>query len=353
MNEHILIIGDPGSVPRILRAQQGPALTMTSLCLTADIPRLPGLTFMDRILATGPCDESSDAWIATAVSAHRASPVTRAAVFDPNAHSRAIAVADVLGVKLYPRLGFTAIGDHWAVRQRLRALGQHFIVSARASDGASLERYIAEHGLPCLLRSRGADRPAVVLRDVGDVDRAVRGETLPAVPGEGMVVEPAPTGRLYRVAVLVEAGRSEALAVLRPESRGRFNQRWGVVAGPAADLGEDDPDTLQLVRLQAAELALTLGVLEGLLLVDLELDGTEVRIGGVRLGLPGERTRGAILGATGVDLTLCCAQQACGQPALDLALDAAAAFAGDTGRARSTGGLADLTRGREVRRAAT
>jgi hypothetical protein len=333
MNQHLLIVGDPGSVPRLLRAQQNLGLTMTSLCLTADIPKLPGLRFVDRILATGPREESSDAWIATAVSAHRASNVTRAAVFDPNAHPRAAAVADVLGVELYPRLGFLAVNDHWAVRQRLLAIGHHDLDTARAPDRASLESYVAEHGLPCLLRSRYADRPAVLLRSVGDVDRAVRSETQ-AVPGSGMLVEPASTGRLFRVAVLVEARRSEALAVLRYQIEGgRQAQRSGVVAGPVEVIGDCDAEDVRLIRAEASQLALALGVQDGVLLVDLGLDAARVHVGGVRLGPPDEQTRRAVLQATGVDLALCCARQSYGQPALDRALDSARSFAAETGGA--------------------
>jgi hypothetical protein len=271
--------------------------------------------------------------MATAVSAHRTWKVTRVAVFDPHAHPRAAAVADVLGVELYPRLGFTAINDHWAVRQRLLALGHHDLDTARAPDRASLEGYVAGHGLPCLLRSRHADRPAVLLHDVEDVDRAIRSET-PALPGNGMLVEPALTGRLFRVAVLVEGRRSRALAVLRYQiAEGRHAQRSGVVAGPVDVIGDSDPEDLRLIRAEASELALKLGVRDGLLLVDLGVDSGRVQVGGVRLGPPGEQTRRAVLQATGVDLALCCARQACGQPALDLALDSARDFVAETGGA--------------------
>lgn len=321
MNQHLLIVGDPGAVPRLLRSQQGPA--MTSLCLSADIVKLPGLKFVDRILATGPREESSDAWVATAVSAHRAHPVTRAAVFDPNAHLRAAAVADVLGIALYPRLDFAGVNDHWAVRQRLQVLGCDDVGIARAPDRASLEGYIAGHGLPCLLRSRSADRPAALLRTVADLDRATCGEGGVVSPGAQMVVESVLTGQLFRVAVLVEGGRSEALAILRHQLHDVGDgQRWAVIAGPAGAVAGADGQAAG-VGVQAARLALLLGVRDGLLLLDLALDSAKAHLGGVRLGPPGEQTRRAVLQATGVDLTLCCARQACGQPALDRALDSA------------------------------
>jgi hypothetical protein len=324
MSRHVLIVGDPGAAPQLLRAELAPALTLTVLCLTGDIPQLPGLGCVDRILATGPLEESSEAWIATAVSAHLASPITQVVVFDPDAYSRAVAVADVLGIQLYPRLGFRAIGDHWALRQRLRTLGQHAIVTgALARDGASLERYVAEHGLPCLLRSRYADRAALRLETVDDVDRAIRGKAGPVVLGEGMVVEAALDGGSFRVAVLVESGRSAALAVLRPDSAG--SQPYQVSAGPV-DIYDEDVGCVQLAKAQASELASSLGVRDGLLTVDLGLGSGGWYVDGVRLGPPDGQTLHAVSNATGVDLTRCCVQQICGMPALELALRAADSF---------------------------
>ncbi|HEX8768357.1 MAG TPA: hypothetical protein VF714_08300 [Jatrophihabitans sp.] len=332
MSQHLLIVGDPGGVPRLLRAQQGPSLAMTSLCLTADIPRLAGLRFVDRILATGPQEESNDAWVATAVSAHRAFSVTQAAVFDPNVYTRAAAVADVLGIELYPRLEFAAINDHWAMRQRLRAADHLDVQVARAPDRASLERYVAEHGLPCLLRSRLADRPAALLRSLDDVDRAARGGAGVVVsPGEHMVVESATTAPLFRIAVLVEDGRSEALAVLRHHRRSLRDAHGSEAGAGPVRVAEEDGTTLARLRAQAAYLAQVLGVRDGLVLVELAVDNARVHIGGVRLGPPGEQTQRAVLQATGVDLTLCCARQACGLPTLARAVETANTFGSAAG----------------------
>ncbi|HEV2885359.1 MAG TPA: hypothetical protein VGX49_00475 [Jatrophihabitans sp.] len=296
---------------------------MTSLCLTADIPILPGLRFVDRILATGPRDESCDDWTAAAVSAHLVAPITQAAAMDSQSYARAACVAEVLGVELYPRLRFTAIDDHWALRQRLRAAGVDHTEVAPAPDRASVESYVAEHGLPCLLRPRYARHPAVLLRSLDDVDRAARGEIHGAAPGDGMLIESAGTGQPFQVVVLVEGGHSEALVVLRPGSE---PERWKVVAGPVRD-DEREAETLRLLRSRASNLAPVLGLRDGLLVVDLGLDANRVSIAGVRLGSPGEPVRRAVLHATGVDLALCCARQCYGQPAIAEAIESARAFA--------------------------
>ena len=311
MKQHLLIVGDPGRVPELLRARHGSALSMTSLCLTAEIPQLAGLRFVDRILATGPRDESGDAWTATAVSAHRAAAVTKVAVFDPTAYSRAAAIADVLGVELYPQVAFAAINDHWAVRQRLRAAGGEHVPSGRAPDAAALERFVAEHGLPCLLRFRHADGPAVVLRSVGEVDRVVRAAAGGVAPGDGMLVESLVAGPLFRVAVLVENHGSQALVVLRR------SLDHPVQVLPAEPADEEDPQQSQQIRVQAAELAVRLGVRQGMLILDVGVQSSGVQFVSLRLGPPDAQTHQAALRATGLDLAGCCARQACGQPGLD------------------------------------
>jgi len=323
MNRHLLLVGDPGPVAELVRAQRDALVTVTALCRTADIPRFAGLRHVNRILATGPQDESCEAWTSTAVLAHRVSAMTHAAVLDPHFFSRAAHVADVLGIDLYPRSNFRAIHDHWALRQRLRAAGDD-VGATLVPDRGALLSSVAEHGLPCLLRSRQLDRPAAVLRSLEMVEQAADGAIEGIAPGPGILVEPAGDSSRLCVAVLAEGGRSVVLAMLRQ----RGDREWVAVQQTSQGDPEPDDEAVRSAPAYAVALTETLGVLDGLLLLDLGTAAAgQLTVNAARLGLPSRAVCQAVLRASGVDVAVYCARQCAGQPALDPALEAARAFA--------------------------
>jgi hypothetical protein len=286
---HLLVVGDPGDGITLLR-RQFPSLEITVLCRSALIAVQPTLAHADRVLATGPVDETVETWIATAVAVHTVSPVGLVAAVEPGAYCRAAMIADVLGTGLYPRAGFGGIADRWRTRQRLVVAGYDAGAAACVRDFESLERFIAEHGIPCYVRSRTPDSPVTVLRGYRDVDRLI--DSIGRL-GSRVVAELVPGGDTYLVALAVDSAGAEPVAVLPRGS-----------SPPAASVPARDG-----LADYARGVAAVLDVHDGVLIVDLAVCGDKVVFEGATLGVPGGAVHAEILQVAGTDIMRVCVAQ--------------------------------------------
>jgi biotin carboxylase len=178
-----------------------------------------------------------------------------------------------------------------------------------------LRRFVAEHGLPCVVKPvAGAGSVGVtVLRGAVDAERAFEraAARFDGVPDAGVLVERFHIGPQYSVEALSEAGEHQLLAVTGKYSHPESFVELGHVV--PADLDEaDQRGCCELV----GRMLDAVGIESGATHTELVLTGAGPRIIETHVRPAGDEIPALVHAVTGVDLATCLARQAVGDKVL-------------------------------------
>ncbi|MCQ4041308.1 ATP-grasp domain-containing protein [Streptantibioticus rubrisoli] len=313
MSEHVLVVGSGRDLPTRVRSAL-PGTRTSVICRLEYVSKLRELTEHTRVIAVRH-DAPDEEWIELASAAHARHPFTRIATFGERDQDRCAAIGEALGIPTHSPRTVALVHDKHAMRARLREAGVDTTASALVADPAELRDFVAEHGLPCVVKPvRGAGSAGVaVVREEGALAAAFAraSDRFDGLPDAGVLVEQFHEGPQFSVEAFSEDGEHQVVAITR-----KFSDPVTFV-----ELGHVAPAELTVlqekeVHTYVERLLDTLGVTSGATHTELVLGEAGPKVIETHVRMGGDEIPALALDATGVDIAECVVRQTVGERVL-------------------------------------
>ncbi|WP_406451901.1 ATP-grasp domain-containing protein [Streptomyces sp. NBC_00876] len=313
MSEHILVVGSGRDLPGRARAA-GPGNRTSVICRIDYLGRLRERDEHSRIIAVRH-DAPDGEWVALAAAAHACDPFTRIATFGERDQDRCALIGRELGLRTHTPRTVELVHDKAAMRVRLRAAGLDPTPSAAVGSLAGLRSFVAEHGLPCVVKPvhGSASVGVAVVREPSALAAAYEraGGEFYGLSGTGVLAERFHEGPQFSVEAFSEEAEHQVVAVTRKYSDPGHFVELGHVVPAGLDPGQEE----SVHRIVGALLD-ALGVESGATHTELVLTKDGPRVIETHLRLGGDEIPVLVREATGVDMGGLLARQAAGESVL-------------------------------------
>ncbi|WP_406095231.1 ATP-grasp domain-containing protein [Streptomyces sp. NBC_01013] len=313
MSEHILVVGSGRDLPGRVRAVR-PGIRTSVICRIDYLSRLRDREEHSRIIAVRH-DAPDSEWAALAAAAHGCDPFTRIATFGERDQDRCAFIGRELGLLTHTPRTVELVHDKAAMRALLRDTGLDPTPSAAVSSLAALRSFVAEHGLPCVVKPvhGSASVGVAVVREPSELPAAYEraGGEFYGLSGRGVLAERFHEGPQFSVEAFSENAEHQVVAVTRKFSDPEHFVELGHVV-PA----ELAPGQVESVHHTVGALLDALGVASGATHTEVVLTKDGPRVIETHLRMGGDEIPVLVREATGVDLGDFLARQASGESVL-------------------------------------
>ncbi|MGW0434413.1 ATP-grasp domain-containing protein [Micromonospora sp. NPDC003197] len=311
MAEHVLIIGGDRDLSGLLR-ELSPRVATSVICRAEFLPRLRNFHKHLRLVALR-ADAPNEEWIAVAQAVHQQHPVTRLASFEDRDQLRCAHIGAALGLSTHAIPTVEAVNDKVRMRTVLDATGVDDTAATAVSDAAELERFVTEHGLPCVVKpTAGEASEGVFLLQLTDQIREsfVQARRAARRHGAGgVMVERFHPGPQYSVEAFSEGGEHVVLGVVRKYSLPSSHVEIGHVTPPPEE-------TAAILSAYVVRVLDALDVRQGPTHTEAVLTESGPRVIETHLRMGGDDIPALIRDTTGVDIAACLVRQTLGVPVL-------------------------------------
>jgi biotin carboxylase len=313
LSEHVLIVGPGRDFPARIRALR-PGTPTTVICQLDYIGKVRAPGENARVVGVRG-DAPDQEWIDLAAAVHARHPFTRIGTFGERDQDHYAVIAEALGLSAHSPATVSLVHDKEAMRNRLREAGVDATASTRAADLGELRAFVAEHGLPCVVKPVSSSGSAGVTKVTHDselaeaFDRA--GGSYLGLRNTGVLVEEFLDGPQYSVEAFSELGEHEMVTITRKYSDpDTFVELGHVSPAPLA------PEVREQVHTYVAGVLDALGIEFGPTHTEVVLGARGPRLIETHVRMGGDQIPALTLDVTGVDVDDCTARQTLGEKVL-------------------------------------
>ncbi|WP_331621327.1 ATP-grasp domain-containing protein [Streptomyces sp.] len=313
MYQHVLVVGGARDLPARLR-RIAPGTRTSVICRSSFLPRMQQADEHVRVIALGP-DASEAEWVRWARAVHARDPFTAVAAYGERDQDHCAAIGRALTLPAHTPATVTLVYHKEAMRRRLREAGVDPTASARVVDLAEARRFVAAHGLPCIVKpvtGAGSSGVALVSHDSELEPALVRAAGgVEGLPDAGVLMEQYHRGRELSVEAFSHRGDHQVVAVTAKYTDPvTFVELGHVVPAP---IGREDAEALHALVPRVLD---ALGVTFGPTHTEVVLTAQGPRVIETHIRLAGDDIPLLVHSATGVDLVDCTVRQTLGEDVL-------------------------------------